>query len=134
MHISAYHLTIEQGTPFAHLKNKGKLTEIADENSEKQYDFLVNFLAEKGYEQYEISNFCKDRKISRHNTSYWLQTPYLGIGVSAHSYNGTARNWNISNLKKYIEALAGNKLPNEVETLSIQDKYNDYIIVRLRTK
>ncbi len=132
--ISAYHLTIEQGTPFAHLRNKGKLREITEENSEKQYRYLVQYLQQEGYEQYEISNFCKDGKISKHNTSYWLQIPYLGIGASAHSYNQTTRHWNIANLKKYIEALQNNQLPCEVEQLSEKDKFNDYIMVRLRTK
>ncbi len=133
-HISAYHLTIEQGTPFAHLKKKGKLHEIADENSEKQYKFLVAFLADKGYEQYEISNFCKDGKISRHNSSYWQQKPYLGIGPSAHSYDGNSRSWNIANLKQYIQKTQQNEATYESETLTKNDKFNDYIIVRLRTK
>ncbi len=133
-HISAYHLTIEQGTPFAHLRNKGKLREITDENSEKQYQFLVKYLYEKGYEQYEISNFCKNGKVSQHNTAYWQQVPYLGIGASAHSYNQETRHWNIANLKKYIEALQNNQLPCEVEQLSEKDKFNDYVMVRLRTK
>lgn len=133
-HISAYHLTIEQGTPFEHLKKKGKLKEVADENSESQYNFLVNYLKKEGYEQYEISNFCKSGKISQHNSSYWKQTPYLGIGPSAHSYNQIARHWNISNLKKYIASLEQGEIPMESEVLSIEDKYNDYIMVRLRTK
>ncbi len=133
-HISAYHLTIEQGTPFSHLKKKGKLHEITDENSEKQYKFLVAFLAKHGYEQYEISNFCKNGKISRHNSSYWQQKPYLGIGPSAHSYDGDSRSWNIANLKQYIQKIQQNEAIYESETLTKNDKFNDYIIVRLRTK
>ncbi len=133
-HISAYHLSIEQGTPFAHLQDKGKLRQITDENSEKQYRFLVQYLDKKGYEQYEISNFCKEGKISKHNTAYWQQVPYLGIGASAHSYNQTTRHWNIANLKKYIESLQNNQLPCEVEKLSEKEMFNDYIMVRLRTK
>ncbi|PVX52054.1 oxygen-independent coproporphyrinogen-3 oxidase [Balneicella halophila] len=133
-HISAYHLTIEQGTPFGHLKKKGKLHEIADENSEKQYLFLVEYLQKQCYEQYEISNFCKSGKISQHNTNYWMQKPYLGIGPSAHSYNKEMRQWNISNLKKYITGIEKEDLPAESEELSVKDKFNDYIMVRLRTK
>lgn len=134
VHISAYHLTIEQGTPFAHLKQKGKLHEIPDSDSESQYTFLVAFLDKKGYEQYEISNFCRDGQISRHNTNYWMQKPYLGLGPSAHSYNKKCRQWNIANIKTYISAVETSKLPYEEEELSIKDKFNDYVMVRLRTK
>lgn len=134
VHISAYHLTIEQGTPFAHLKKKGKLKEIADKNSQEQYDFLVQYLQEQGYEQYEISNFCKDGTISQHNTNYWTQRPYLGIGPSAHSYDKASRHWNVSNLKKYITTIEQGKLPSEQEILSKEEQFNDYIMVRLRTK
>lgn len=133
-HISAYHLTIEQGTTFAHLRNKGKLQEITDENSSAQYTFLIQFLQQQGYEQYEISNFCKDNKIAKHNTNYWMQTPYLGIGPSAHSYNQKSRHWNVSNLKKYTNTLQKEQLPCESETLNTKDQFNDYVMVRLRTK
>lgn len=133
-HISAYHLTVEEGTPFAHLKKRGKLQEIADENSEKQYALLTKFLQQNGYEQYEISNFAKNSIISRHNTSYWQQKPYLGIGPSAHSFNVDSRQWNVSGISKYINSIHSRTTTYKKEILSETDRIHDYIMVRLRTK
>lgn len=134
-HISAYHLSIEEGTPFYNMRKRKKLFEITDKESEKQYKLLVKFLQDTGYDQYEISNFCLDDKISRHNTNYWRQKEYLGIGPSAHSYDGSSsRQWNISNTEMYISSLKNKETPFEKEVLSLKDRFNDYIMVCLRTK
>lgn len=132
-HISAYHLSVEQGTPFGFLKKKGKLTEISEGNSEEQYIYLVDFLHSREYEQYELSNFCIDGNISQHNSNYWNQLPYLGVGPSAHSYDKNTRQWNIANVRKYINAIENGTVSFEMETLTLQDKINDYIMVKLRT-
>lgn len=132
-HISAYHLSVEEGTPFEFLRRKGKLTEISENNSEEQYKQLLEFLSSRGYKQYELSNFCIDGKISQHNSNYWNQLPYLGVGPSAHSYDRKTRRWNISNVRKYIDAIERNIPSFEMETLTLQDKINDYIMVKLRT-
>lgn len=132
-HISAYHLSVEQGTPFGFLKKKGKLTEISEGNSEEQYIYLVDFLRSQKYEQYELSNFCIDGKVSQHNSNYWNQLPYLGVGPSAHSYDKNTRRWNVANIRKYLDAIENGTVSFEMETLTLQDKINDYIMVKLRT-
>lgn len=133
-HLSAYHLTIEPKTVFGYYKRKGRLTEIDEEISLKHYDLLVNTMNTNNYEHYEISNFCKDGKYSRHNTNYWKAGRYLGIGPSAHSFNGTSRQWNVSVNSDYINAINKGETFYEIEKLAENDKFNDYLLTGLRTK
>ncbi|MCB9223820.1 MAG: radical SAM family heme chaperone HemW [Crocinitomicaceae bacterium] len=128
-HLSAYCLTIEPNTVFNHLNKKGELKLPSDETSLAQFKLMVEVLKENGYQHYEISNFAKDGFISRHNSAYWLGQHYLGIGPSAHSYNGKERGWNISNNTRYIKE----STTYESEELTDKDKVNDHILTRLRT-
>ncbi len=131
-HISAYHLTIEPGTRFGKLKKSGLFSEIPDEQSVEQYRMLLAVLGDKGFEQYEISNFARDKRYSRHNTKYWMGDPYLGLGPSAHSFNGTWRHWNPASLTKYSAAIADGK-PPVGEAIDLQMRRNEYVMTRLRT-
>ena len=133
-HISAYCLTIEPKTVFGKWLKQGKIQVIDDDFSATQFDILVSHLAQHGYEQYEISNFAKDNHFSRHNTSYWRQEEYLGIGPSAHSYNHHSRQYNVPNNGQYLKFLQQNLVPSEIEILSVQDKVNEYLLIGLRTK
>ena len=132
-HISAYHLTIEKKTKFFKLYEKGELSEIDENRSNEQFQILINKLSKASFEHYEISSFAKKSYVSKHNSNYWKQVPYLGVGPSAHSYNGNSRQWNVANVRKYNKALESNLLFFEKETLSQTDKFNDYIITSLRT-
>lgn len=132
-HLSCYHLTIEPGTLFGLWERKQRLKPIPDENSQKYYDILCHTLREAGYNHYEISNFAKPRFESKHNSSYWNNDSYLGIGPAAHSYNGSTRQWNVSNINKYISCIETKTPPFEVEALSEANRYNEEIIKRLRT-
>ena len=132
-HISAYHLTIEDKTVFKKYVEKHKMREITDTNSEKQYLYLSKFFENNGFEHYEISNFAKKGFISKHNSSYWADIQYLGLGSSAHSYNRNERMWNIANVKKFIESVNSKKTYYEKETLSKKDKFNEYLLTGLRT-
>jgi oxygen-independent coproporphyrinogen-3 oxidase len=132
-HISAYGLTIEPQTNFGYLHRKGKLKELPDEVVNRQFELLITALNNAGYEHYEISNFAKPGRYSKHNSSYWKGTPYLGIGPSAHGFNGKERYMNVANNKKYVEEITGNRLPETIEVLTLSDQYNDYILTRLRT-
>lgn len=133
-HLSAYHLTIEPRTILGRQHERGLLLAIDDEVSAQQYTLLEQLTAQAGYEHYEISNFAQPGWYAKHNTSYWQQQPYIGIGPSAHSYNGSdQRRWNIANNKKYIEALASNNIYFEEESLNPNDCYNEYILTSLRT-
>jgi oxygen-independent coproporphyrinogen-3 oxidase len=132
-HISAYNLTYHEGTVFYEQLKKGILKELPDELSLEQFEVLIRLLTEAGYEHYEISNFCKPGYYSRHNSSYWKNEKYLGVGPSAHSFDLSTRRWNVSSIGKYIEAVE-NDLPYfESEILSEQDRYNDCMITGLRT-
>lgn len=132
-HISAYGLTYEEGTALWRQKQAGRVTPADDDTMAAMYDTLCKTSAEAGFERYEISNFAKPGFHSRHNSSYWQQVPYLGIGPAAHSYNGDSRRWNVSSIDRYICALDEKSVFFETETLSEQDKYNDFVMVRLRT-
>lgn len=132
-HISAYSLMYEKGTPLYNMLQKGEIDEIEEELSRKMYDKLVDMLTSAGYEHYEISNFARPGYRSKHNSSYWNETPYLGIGAAAHSYNGTSRQWNISNIKDYIDNISNNILPSEKEELDLPTRYDDIITTALRT-
>lgn len=133
-HISAYCLTIEDKTVFGNWHKKGKLNPLGDEKSLEQFKILQSELNKAGFEHYEISNFSKNGFISQHNSAYWLGEKYIGIGPSAHSYNGSTRQWNISNNIVYIKALTDKTAYFEIETLTQKDKFNEYILTRLRTK
>ena len=133
-HISAYCLTIEPGTAFGNWFKKGKFTPVSEDFAAEQFEILTELLEKSGYEQYEISNFCLDSKYSKHNTAYWQDKPYLGIGPSAHSYNHTSRQFNIKNNAKYVRALATDHIPYEFEKLSKVDRLNDYLLTGIRTK
>ena len=133
-HISCYHLTIEQDTYFGHLKYKNKLIEIEEEKSEEEFLAISELLQASNYNHYEISNFAKPGKQSYHNTNYWKQKTYIGIGPSAHSFNTNKRRWNPSNNKKYITYINENKVCFEEETLSEKDLFNEKIMLGLRTE
>lgn len=133
-HISAYCLTIEPQTAFGNWLKKKKIRPIEEEYAAQQFEILVKSLAEHGYEQYEISNFARNGLYSNHNSSYWKQHPYLGVGPSAHSYNGASREYNVSSNTKYLEAIQKDMIPSTVETLSRADQTNEYLLTGLRTK
>ncbi|RRB00061.1 radical SAM family heme chaperone HemW [Larkinella rosea] len=133
-HVSAYCLTIEPGTVFGNWHKKGRLQAADDEFAAEQFTKLVQTLAENGYEQYEISNFAKPGREARHNSSYWKRRPYLGIGPSAHSFNGPSRQYNIANNSQYIRAIEKSEIPGTVEKLSRADQVNDYLLTGIRTK
>lgn len=132
-HISAYTLMYEEGTCLTVMRSLGKITEVDDDVVTAMYDFLVAQLKSNGYTHYEISNFALPGLHSRHNSSYWNLTPYLGLGVAAHSFDGTVRRFNPSNLKKYLDALGEGNLCVEVEKITKAEKYDEYVMLRLRT-
>ena len=132
-HISAYGLTYEKGTRLWEQKSEGVVTEIDDICMNRMYEDLLKYMKMNGFMAYEISNFAKPGFQSRHNSSYWKFKPYLGIGPSAHSFDGLSRQWNVSSIKQYINALQNNTAYFEKEVLSVNDRYNDYIMVSLRT-
>jgi len=133
-HISAYHLTYHEGTPFFTWLRRGMLREATEEESLEQFSMLMAKTAKAGFEHYEISNFARSGAYSRHNRGYWSGEKYLGLGPSAHSYNGHSRQWNVSSLQKYLQALEIGKVPFEAEELTATDRLNDYLITRLRTR
>ncbi len=132
-HISAYALTVEPGTVLAHRIQKGKSVSPDDDQSNRQYSILQSMLRDAGYEQYEVSNFAKPGFHSKHNTSYWNGIHYLGIGPSAHSFNGISRQWNISNNVKYTHSLRNEIVPFEIEILNDAQRYNEMVMTGLRT-
>ena len=133
-HISSYCLTIEEKTAFGHWLKKGKLTPVDEAFAARQFEILLETLGENGYEQYEISNFSLPGYYSRHNSNYWKQAPYLGIGPSAHSYNGKDRQHNVANNVKYLKAIRTGKIPFVLDELSKTDRINEYLMTTLRTK
>ncbi len=132
-HLSAYGLTYEEGTPLWKQMKSGRIIPADDDTMIEMYHYLVKTCCENGFEQYEISNFARPGYRSRHNSSYWKGIPYLGIGPAAHSYNGDSRQWNISSTTGYITKIRENQPFFEKEILTVQDKYNDYVMVSLRT-
>ena len=133
-HISAYALTVEKGTPLQRLILKNKMQAPEDIKAAEQFEIMLAQMEAHNWEQYEISNFCKDQNYSKHNTSYWKQKPYLGIGPSAHSYINQKRFWNVKNNVRYIEAINTNQNCKEEEFLTVTDIYNEMIMTGLRTK
>lgn len=132
-HISAYTLTIEEKTVFGNWLKSGRLKVESDEAAASQMEILIERLGEAGYEQYEISNFCRTGFHSRHNSNYWKQQEYLGVGPSAHSYNKESRQYNIRNNSLYIRAIEKGQVPFEKETLSRTNQINEYLLTTLRT-
>lgn len=132
-HISTYALTVEPKTALASLIKNGKIPLPDDGIAHEHFLVLVELLGKSGFVHYELSNFGKSDFFSKNNSAYWLGKKYLGIGPSAHSFDGKNRSWNIANNSLYIQSISKNELPNEVETLSLQDRYNEYIMTGLRT-
>ena len=152
-HISAYSLMYEEGTALYRMLEQGKIEEIDEETSRQMYELLISRLTEAGYEHYEISNFARPGKRSRHNSSYWHEIPYIGIGAAAHSYkrsdkNGendetgslsacspleAIRSWNVDDIREYISRINLGELPSESEILDLNTRYNDLITTALRT-
>ena len=132
-HISAYGLTYEEGTVLQQKATAGTIEPTGDEKMNEMYDILVDTLQAAGYEQYEVSNFALQGFRSAHNSAYWNGTPYLGLGPAAHSFDGMARQWNINSLNDYICAIRQGKTCFENETLTTENRYNEYIMLSLRT-
>lgn len=132
-HLSCYCLTVEEGTALGHRVAKGKQPPMDEERAARQFEMLMDAAAMQGYEHYEISNFAKPGRYARHNSNYWRGTPYLGIGPSAHSFDGKSRQWNIANNALYIQHLSDGKIPFEREELTAEMRYNEYVMTALRT-
>jgi len=132
-HISAYSLTVSKGTLFYKMLKNNKLSEINEEDLINQFNNTIDILSDNGFLHYEISNYAKEGFKSRHNCSYWENVKYLGIGPSAHSYNLVSRQWNVSNTKKYCNDIDQLKCYYEIEYLTDNDLFNEYIITGLRT-
>ena len=134
-HISAYHLIYEEGTPLYNQSEKKQINPIDEKLSVEMFETLIDTLTESGFEHYEISNFARKGYRSRHNSSYWDGTHYLGIGASAHSYNGVSRQWNVSSIPEYIRSisLGDNSQISETEKIDEKTAYNDFILTRMRT-
>ncbi len=133
-HISAYNLTIETKTKLGVQNKKGLEPPVNDDMSAAQFNYMIGYLASENFEHYEISNFAKPGFISKHNSNYWLGKQYLGLGPSAHSYDGVNRKWNIANNTLYINKILANESFSETEVLTMNERYNEYILTRLRTK
>lgn len=132
-HISSYHLMYDPNTVFTKKLEKGQLVEMDEEESLEQFNYLIDEARKHGFIHYEISNFSKEGFISKHNSSYWKQKKYLGIGPSAHSYNLEEREWNIAHNYKYIKAIKEGESFSEKEELSEFDRFNDFVLTSLRT-
>lgn len=132
-HISSYALTVEPETKLSYRIKKTKQKRPLDEDATRQFKILQNWASQNGYDHYEISNLGQPKKKAIHNSNYWNGIPYLGIGPSAHSFDGNTRKWNVSNNKKYISAILNNELTYDVEVLSSPDRINEMLMIRLRT-
>lgn len=132
-HISAYCLTVEEGTALASFVNRQIVPPVDDDRARRQFYYLIEQLALRGYHHYEISNFAKPGRYAMHNTSYWQGIPYLGVGPSAHSFDGTDRMYNVANNAKYLEAVNQGQLPRTTEHLTPKERYHDYILTSIRT-
>ncbi len=132
-HISSYALTVEPKTALHKMIKTGTISSLDDDLVKQHFHILIDKLHENGFVHYELSNFGKPNYFSKNNTAYWLGKKYIGIGPSAHSFNGESRSWNVSNNSLYLKAIAENKLPSESEILSKTDQYNEYIMTGLRT-
>ncbi|MGQ7945596.1 radical SAM family heme chaperone HemW [Flavobacterium sp. WC2509] len=132
-HISSYALTVEPKTALNKLIQTGKIAKPNDELAQEHFTILVETLEANDFIHYELSNFGKENYFSKNNSAYWLGKNYIGIGPSAHSYDGISRSWNVSNNSLYLKSIQEDKLPNEIEILSLADRYNEYIMTGLRT-
>ena len=132
-HISSYALTVEPRTALYKLIQTGKIAAPQDEVAQEHFMILVETLEKRDFVHYELSNFGKENYFSKNNSAYWLGKKYIGIGPSAHTYDGVSRSWNISNNSLYLKSIQENKLPNEIEILTQADRYNEYIMTGLRT-
>ena len=132
-HVSAYSMTVEPRTALASFIKKKKEQPMNDEQSAEQFIYMMDAMQQQGFEQYEISNFCKPGDYSRHNSNYWKGVKYLGIGPSAHSFNGETRQWNVANNAKYTASLLSGEIPAETELLSETNRLNEYVMTSLRT-
>lgn len=132
-HISSYALTVEPKTALNKLIQTGKIAAPKDDVAQEHFAILVDTLEANGFIHYELSNFGKENYFSRNNSAYWLGKKYIGIGPSAHSYDGVSRSWNVSNNSLYLKSIQEDKLPNVIEILSTADRYNEYIMTGLRT-
>jgi oxygen-independent coproporphyrinogen III oxidase len=133
-HLSCYALTVEPGTALELMTRKKKVQPVTGDDQARQFLLMTDFLTSRGYEHYEISNFALPGKRSRHNSSYWSGAKYLGLGPSAHSFDGTSRQWNVANNALYIKSLAGGQVPFEQEFLTDAQRFNEYVMTSLRTK
>lgn len=132
-HISSYALTVEENTALKSFIEKGLIPQVDDEVAHEHFNILLDAMQLHGYKNYEFSNFGKDGYFSKNNTAYWTGKSYLGIGPSAHSFDGKRRGWNINNNVKYMKAIQAGELPIEIEELTTVDRYNEYIMTGLRT-
>lgn len=132
-HLSAYALTVEPKTALEALIRKQKMKAVEEDSILEHFMILLEQMRQNGYTHYEISNFCKEPFYSQHNKNYWFRKNYLGLGPSAHSFNGNSRQWNASNLQKYLSSINSDVIPVEIEKLTIDQKYNEYILTSLRT-
>jgi len=132
-HVSSYSMTVEPQTALASFIKKKKQPAMDEQQSAEQFTTLIEAMQNRGFEHYEISNFCKPGHYSRHNSNYWKGVKYLGIGPSAHSFNGETRQWNVANNAKYIQSLEKAEIPAETEVLTETDRLNEYVMTSLRT-
>lgn len=132
-HISSYALTVESGTALAKMIELDKKKPVDDDAAKRHYEILVKTMTEAGYVNYEFSNFGKPGYFSQNNTAYWMGKPYLGIGPSSHGFDGENRYWNVKHNILYVQAIEEGKIPQTTEVLKISDRYNEYIMTRLRT-
>lgn len=132
-HLSAYALTVEPKTALDVLIRKQKMKAVEEERILEHFQILLVQMKQKGYAHYEISNFCKEPFYSLHNRNYWFRKSYLGLGPSAHSFDGKSRQWNVSNIEKYMFSIKTGKIPKEIEVLTTEQKYNEYVLTSIRT-
>lgn len=132
-HLSAYALQYEEGTPLYQMLERGEVKEVDEELSRQMYYRLIDALAEAGFEHYEISNWGKPGFRSRHNSSYWKQIPYIGVGAAAHSFDGQNRQWNVADIRQYIEGIEKGEPCVEYEELTPENHYNEIVMTALRT-
>ena len=132
-HLSAYSLTVESGTMLAKQTEQGRVSMPSDEDVVSHYGVLVEWAEKNGFEQYEISNFCRPGMRSRHNSRYWNRTPYLGVGAAAHSFDGEHRRWNVADASQYVASVSAGHIAHEEESLGLKDAFNEYVMTSLRT-
>lgn len=132
-HLSAYALTVEPRTPLYQMIEKGKVKPVDEKQSSEQFEILMQFMEQHNYLHYEISNFCLPGHFARHNLSYWKGVDYAGFGPSAHSFNGTSRQWNVSSINEYLESIKQGVIPAEQELLTLSNRYNETVMTGLRT-